>query len=179
MSEPDNTEVEIELTYLARELPKELAGVKPKQVLDVYVPEGSSDPELRLRKKGDKYEITKKTPITEGDFSQQLERTIPLSSDEFNALKNSSVLRVEKDRYNVLLDGNAAEVDVFQGALAGLVLIDFEFSSLEERAAFTPPSCCLADVTQEHFIAGGRLAGRSYADIAENLARYEYQKLQV
>ena len=35
----------------------------------------------------------------------------------------------------------------------------------EEKANFSPPDCCLADVTQEQFIAGGQLAGSTYAKI--------------
>lgn len=68
-------------------------------------------------------------------------------------------------------------MDVFNGALRGLVLIDFEFESEQARDAFAPPACCLADVTQEPFIAGGNLAGRSLADIAGDLARYSYMPL--
>lgn len=51
------------------------------------------------------------------------------------------------------IDGSKAELDVFTGKLAGLVLIDFEFDSLDAKASFTPPDFILADVTQEDFIA--------------------------
>lgn len=70
-------------------------------------------------------------------------------------------------------------MDVFTGELSGLVLIDFEFQSEEDKAAFTPPSCCLADVTQEDFIAGGQLAGKTYEDIRSDLARFNYSPLSI
>ena len=77
------------------------------------------------------------------------------------------------------IDGSKAELDVFTGKLAGLVLIDFEFDSLDAKASFTPPDFILADVTQEDFIAGGLLAGKSYEDIAPELARFSYQRLHL
>lgn len=177
MSKPDNVEVELELTYLAREIPKEINGVKPSRLLDIYVPENSSAPFIRLRSKDDKCEITKKKPIDKNDFSRQTEQTIPLEKDEFEALAVSSGRRVEKDRYQVIIEGKTAEVDVFDGALKGLVVIDFEFDTPEAKADFTPPACCLAEVTQELFIAGGQLAGKSYTDIAPVLDKFDYKAL--
>jgi len=43
---------------------------------------------------------------------------------------------------------------VFEGALAGLVLIDVEFTDEATKEAFVAPSFCLANVTQESFVAG-------------------------
>ena len=177
VSDPKNLEIELELTYLARELPAEIAGISPRRLFDIYVPEQISRPFIRLRQKGDQYEITKKKPLNDNDSSIQSEQTIPLDKEEFSALSTSSKRSVEKDRYQVGIDGNMAEVDVFTGALEGLVVIDFEFKSIEDMQAFTPPSCCLVEVTQELFIAGGQLAGRTYADIEDDLARYKYVKV--
>ncbi len=177
MPEPENLEIELELTYLARSLPVEISDVAPKRLLDIYVPEISNSPFIRLRKKGNEYKITKKKPIDDNDASRQSEQTIPLDHDEFDALSVASKRSVEKDRYKVVIGGNTAEVDIFDGALKGLVLIDFEFETIEAKAAFNPPEYCLADVTQERFVAGGQLAGCSYADIEADLARFEYIKL--
>ena len=41
------------------------------------------------------------------------------------------------------------------------------------------PDFCLADVTQEVFIAGGMLCGKCYKDIEDDLARIGYKKLSV
>jgi len=57
------------------------------------------------------------------------------------------------------------------------VLVDIEFDSPEDLHASTMPEFCLADVTQEDFIAGGRLCGKSYIDIESELTRFEYTKL--
>ena len=70
-----------------------------------------------------------------------------------------------------------AEDDVFVENLAGLVLIDFEFDSIDEKSNFRMPSMALADVTQEDCIAGGLLAGKKYSDIAPELNRFEYKRI--
>ena len=71
-----------------------------------------------------------------------------------------------------------AEIDVFQGALKGLVLVDVEFETVEEKDAFEMPEFCLVEVTQEEFIAGGMLCGKSYEDIEEGLKRYNYSRIE-
>lgn len=166
-------EVEIEKTYLARAFPEGLMQAPSYKMIDVYVPEDSGHPQLRLRKKGDRHEITKKQPVGD-DASHQIEQTIPLTEQEFASLSRASSRRIEKTRYVMTIDGHEAEIDVFECDLNGLVLIDFEFSSIEARDTFTPPACCLADVTHEKFIAGGLLAGRAYADIKPELDRFNY-----
>ena len=179
MMEDYYVETELELTYLVKSIPKEVAGVSPSHLLDIYIPDTPSHAHLRLRRQDNHYEITKKTPIKDGDASAQVEQTISLSKDEFEALAIASQKRVAKDRYKMQIDGSKAELDVFTGKLAGLVLIDFEFDSLDAKASFTPPDFILADVTQEDFIAGGLLAGKSYEDIATELARFGYQRLHM
>ncbi len=171
-------EIEYELTFLARALPLEISGLKPKRLIDIYVPEDMSvHPHLRLRQKGNSYEITKKQPVADGDSSTQVEITIPLKKEEFDTLATSSKRSVVKDRYKVIIASRPAEVDVFRDKLEGLVLIDFEFASQKEKAAFKAPDICLADVTQEAFTAGGLLAGQSYANIAAELKKYGYTSI--
>lgn len=175
----DNIEIELELTYLAKEIPAEVSGAAPVELMDIYVPEDAPRPYIRLRQKGKKYEITKKKPIDSSDFSRQTEQTIPLDEIEFNALSKSSSRKVVKDRYQVNIGGSPAEIDVFKDDLKGLVLIDFEFNNSEAKQSFQPPTCCLADVTQELFIAGGQLAGVKYSDIESDLNRFNYKKLSL
>lgn len=171
-------ELELELTFLAKELPKNLKTVKPTRIIDIYVPDISEHSHLRLRQKGNRYEITKKTPVVEGDASEQIEQTIPLTKDEFDALSSCSKKRVAKDRYNIEIEGKMAEVDVFTEGLKGLVLMDFEFNTVDEKSTFKIPSVALADVTQEDFIAGGLLAGKIYNDIVSELDRFNYRRVE-
>ena len=170
-------ELEIELTFLAASIPKEIDGVEPVYYEDVYIPEDSEFPVLRLRKMQNKYELTKKVPVSKDDFSEHVEHTIPLDKTEYRLMKGISKRRVSKNRYRVCIDGIEAEVDVFDDALKGLVLIDFEFDSEAELMNFNPPKCCLVDVTQEKTILGGQLAGKSYVSMEQWLNQVGYKKL--
>lgn len=67
-----NQELELELTFLAKELPTGIKETKPTRIVDVYIPDTPGHSHLRLRQKGDRYEITKKTPsIALADVAQE------------------------------------------------------------------------------------------------------------
>lgn len=168
---------ELELTYIAKELPKGFKNARSKEILDIYIPSSAKHPDLRIRKIGERREITKKQPVKEGDASHQLETTIPLTKEEYAELSELKGKWVEKTRYYYEEQGVNYEIDVFKGDLEGLVLVDVEFDSLEKKAAFVAPSWCLAEVTQEEFIAGGMLCGKRYADIENKLQKFGYKKL--
>ena len=170
-------QLERERTFLAKELPQEIKTTEPTRIVDIYIPDTPAHSHLRLRQNGKTYEITKKTSVAAGDASEHIKQTIPLTEEEFAALSRCSAKRVAKDRYRVVIDGILAEIDVFIEDLAGLVLIDFEFDTEDEKDNFIPPSIALADVTQENFIAGGLLAGKTYDTIAPELKRFYYKKL--
>ncbi len=172
--------LELEKTYLAKELPKDLKSCEFKEIIDVYLPKESKHPELRLRKRGNKYEMTKKTPLDENDKSVQEEQNIILSEIEFNALnKQLAGKRVHKLRYYYDYNNKIAEFDVFQGDLEGLVVVEFEFANKKELEKFQIPYFCLVDITQELFIAGGMLCGKKYKDITSDLKSFGYKKLKL
>ena len=56
------SELELELTFLAKELPREIKTVKPTRITDIYIPDIPDHSHLRLRQKGERYEITKNYP---------------------------------------------------------------------------------------------------------------------
>jgi CYTH domain-containing protein len=167
--------IELERTFLVKSLPQGLETSPSRKVTDVYYPKEARHPVIRLRSDGDSYVLTKKEPAAEGDKTEQKEQTIKLTREEFEALSVLPGKRVEKTRYAYMHGGRLAEIDVFTGYLEGLVLADFEFSSRKERDAFVMPGFCLAEVTQEEFIAGGMLCGKSYSDIEEELRRHGYE----
>jgi adenylate cyclase len=171
---------EFELTYLAKTLPNNFSPeIKSKEILDIYLPASAEHAKLRIRKQGDSYEITKKEPVMGTDSSHQSENTIPLTKEEFNEFATLQGKRVRKIRYYFEEGGIMYEIDVFQDALEGLVLVDVEFNSNEEKAKFTPPDWFLVDVTQEKFVAGGVLCGKAYADIEDDLKKYGYTQIMI
>lgn len=171
-------EVELELTYLAKYLPEGLLDSPSKIIVDNYYPlDGGGHPKLRIRKNGDNYVITKKISVDGKDFSHQHEHTIKLTEHEYNDLTKTPGRQVSKRRYFYPYNGRTAEVDVFSGALTGLVLVDFEFNDRQQQMGFVMPNFCLADVTQDEMIAGGMLAGKAYADLEVGLDSYGYKRL--
>jgi CYTH domain-containing protein len=170
-------EIELEKTYLAKFLPEGLKDSPSKEIKDIYIPENIAHPSLRLRKRGDKCEITKKQPVQGTDSSEQYEHTIILTLEEFSALEQVKGKAVRKIRYYYNHKGIQAEVDVFQDALAGLVLVDFEFKEVADKNNFEMPDFCLTDVTQDKCFAGGMLCGKKYSDIEAHLAELAYKRI--
>lgn len=170
---------ELERTYLLKELPSGFEGTRSEEMLDIYIPSSVEHPVLRIRKIGEKYEITKKEPLKEGDASCQHETTISLTKDEYDELCGLPGKRVQKTRFYYQENGIEYEIDVFRGNLEGLVLVDVEFPSLKEKGAFAVPAWCLAEVTQEKFLAGGMVCGKKYSDIEKELQRFNYKRLKV
>ncbi len=170
--------IELEKTYLVKKFPENLKNSKFKEIMDVYLPKNSNHPKLRLRKNEDIFELTKKEWINSNDASRQNEQTIILSEKEFNSLNNQlDGKRIYKIRYYYNYNGQTAEFDIFQDELSGLALVDFEFDSINKKDNFPMPDFCLEEVTQEIFIAGGMICGKSYLDIENNLKKFNYQKL--
>jgi CYTH domain-containing protein len=170
---------EFELTYLVKYFPANFEKSLKKELLDIYIPSSSDHPSLRIRKSGEKYEITKKEPAKEGDASHQIEMTITLTPAEHKELAELKGKRIEKTRYYYHHNGFIFEVDVFGGDLQGLVLADVEFGSAEKKLKFEMPSWFLVEVTQEKFLAGGMLCGKRYSDIENDLKRFDYKKLKM
>lgn len=173
-------EIERERTYLASSLPPELLRCRSEIISDVYVPDTAAHATLRLRHRGDSYVITKKRPLQDTDSSRMSEDTITLDKEEYEALASCSTKTFVKRRFYCEIDEHKAEIDVYLEKLAGLVVIDFEFESNEELEAFKKPAFCLADVTQDEVTAGGKLAGQSFEDIADELReKYGYEPMVI
>lgn len=174
------SELEKELSFLPTRIPEEIQGLAPKRVTDIYL---SSDSDLltklRLRQNGSRFELTKKVVTDPNDPTTQQEYTVPLTEAEFSLFRQMPGRVVEKDRFETKISGYSAEVDVFRGSLSGLVVVEFEFDGEAEMNAFVAPEICGADVSTEDFIAGAYLAGRTYSDIAPELARFNYQPLEL
>lgn len=166
--------IELERTFLVKTLP-DLSSSEKVEMIDIYLPKDAEHPDLRIRKIGDRLEMTKKSPLE--DASKQKEHTIPLRQSEYDLLSALEGKSVEKIRYYFDYNGLRAEIDVFQGPLKGLVLVDFEFETEDEKNNFHMPDFCLADVTQEEFIAGGMVCGKSYEDIQNKLKEFGYEKI--
>jgi dUTP pyrophosphatase len=172
----ESGEVELERTFLAKYIPDDIDSFDVLE--DNYFPRDVEHPVLRLRKKGGKMVMTKKFPKKKGDKSEFIEETIVLCNEEYDALNKNDGKRHSKRRYSYDYgEGIKCDVDVYQGDLKGLVLVDFEFDSVDMKSNFIVPDFCLVEVTGKDFLAGGMLCGKRYEDIEERLRELGYKKL--
>jgi len=135
--------VEIERKYLVDEPPGDDVlgpGVRLRQG---YLAE-EGDVETRIRIGPDWARFTVKAG--RGESRTEVELDVPV--DEAEALwPHTSGRQLEKLRHLVSVPGGVAEVDRYEGALAGLWTVEVEFPSAEAAAAFTPPAWFGPDVT--------------------------------
>lgn len=171
------TEIELEKTYLLKYFPEDIKEEQSIEIFDTYIPKSADHSILRIRKKGEIYEITKKQPINSNDSSEQQEHTISLSREEFLEFANVEGKKLHKIRYIYPCGKNTAEIDIYQDDFKGLVFVDFEFKTSEEKNEFLMPDFCLAEITQEKFCAAGWLSGKKYSDIEQFLDAYGYKKI--
>ena len=170
-------EIEVEKTYLAKYLPENLQDCAFKEMEDIYLPKEAEHAHLRIRKNGGSFVITKKEPIVGENASMHTEHTIKLTPEEFQSFSDIDGNRISKVRYYYPYQGMMAEIDIFSGKMAGLVLVDFEFSSREEMDKFEMPDFCLADVTEEEFVAGGVICKHSFDSLQDELEKFGYKSL--
>ncbi len=168
-------EIELEKTYLVKKLPEGLEKCPHKEIFDIYIPAEVRHPTLRVRRKGNSFEMTKKEPIKGRDSSEQAEHTIKLSEEEFKSLADLKGKKVRKIRYDFPYNGMNAEIAVFKDELEGLALVDIEFSDSKTKDEYEMPDFCLADVTQDEVFAGGMLCGKKYADLEPYLDKFGYE----
>jgi CYTH domain-containing protein len=156
--------IEIEKTFLIKQFPKNISFYKSQKIKQGYI--SSTPSPLRIRQRGNKFEITKKIPLKDGDFSSVNEINIPLTESEFNKLWPLVEKSLEKTRYIIPIKNNLiAELDVFEKELKGLSFVEVEFTSQEQMASFNPLDWFGKDITQEDFSANVFLAGKSFSKI--------------
>lgn len=169
--------IELEKTYLIKYIPEDLNSFPFKTITDRYIPVNSAHPKLRFRNNDGRHTLTKKYPVNDGDASSQIEETIILNDEEAKEIEKINSKIVSKKRFYYHYQDMPFEIDVFLDKLEGLILVDAEFESEEEKNKFVTPEFCLADVTQETDFAGGIICGKKYSDLEKTLDKYGYKKI--
>ena len=134
--------MEIERKFLVKELPENLESYEQKRISQGYM---CTNPVVRIRRSNDEYFLTYKS---KGLMARE-EYEMPLSAEAFeHMLPKIDGILIDKIRYLIPLDEtHTAELDVFQGILAPLRLVEVEFESIEDANAFIPPAWFGDDVT--------------------------------
>ncbi|WP_249010263.1 CYTH domain-containing protein [Conexibacter sp. DBS9H8] len=151
--------VEIERKWLVPgPLPGIVAAVAAEPIEQGYLVIAEDGSEARLRRKSGRPVLTVKSA---GTLTRQ-ETEIDLSEDQYAALWPATAgRRLTKDRHR-LPDG--IDVDVYTGALAGLIVAEVEFASESDADAFTAPDWFGTDVTADLAYKNHRLATRGRPD---------------
>jgi len=119
----------------------------------------ATDCNVRIRRRGDDLTLTVKRLVDPDVLLHRVELEIAITVEQFEALR-PGVLHdpVAKTRHLVPVGDHVAEVDVFEGHLAGLGIAEVEFASPAESAAFTPPPWVGEEVTEDVRYANSELA---------------------
>jgi adenylate cyclase len=135
--------MEIERKFLVERLPDDLGG-RARRIDQGYLAlDEHTGAEVRLRRHGHELSLTVKSA---GGLAR-VEEVLPLDESMFHSLwPLTEGRRVEKTRHEL---PGGVEVDVYDGALAGLVVAEVEFGSEEESGAFEPPEWFGAEVTDD------------------------------
>ncbi|WP_328685893.1 CYTH domain-containing protein [Streptomyces sp. NBC_01261] len=119
---------------------------------------------VRIRKSGGAHTLT----VKKGRGLTRQEFEIDISTDDFDLLWPATEgARVTKTRRLVpLSDGRTACVDEFAAQLAGLVMVEVEFSTEDEARRFRPPAWFGTEVTEDVRYSNSVLvtAGRPVTD---------------
>lgn len=159
--------VERERKFLVKKLP-DLSKAKKKEITQKYL---SSEPELRVRKIGKDYVITKKGPGTHTRTEEEME----ISPELFLFLEGDrGPMRIKKSRYFLPLDeGRLAEIDVYQEEFEGFYSVEVEFENHEDMNAFKPPGWFGMEVTERKDISNYQMAKNGIPkDLKEIINRY-------
>ena len=148
--------MEVERKYLLAARPDGLDGHPAQRLEQGYLALDPAGAEVRVRRKDAKTLLTVKSGIGlvrgEEEFAldpERFERLWPLTEGR----------QVVKTRYLVPLDGGlTAEVDDYEGALAGLLTAEVEFADEASAHAFQPPAWMGEDVTGDKRYANRTLA---------------------
>ena len=136
METKEESELELELAWLVRHIPKDLFKKKSCEIRQGYLQ--SSDPkvkDVRIREKDGKYTYTIKTFIKnsqETGFNR--EENKQLSKKEFENYWHDAVKKIR-------------EVDVYKDNLEGLNVVEVEFPSIDAYKTFEKPNWFGKEVT--------------------------------
>lgn len=147
--------MEIERKFLVKALPENLESYEQKRICQGYL---CTNPVVRIRRSNDEYFLTYKG---RGKMVRE-EHEFPLTAEAFeHMLPKIDGILIDKVRYLVpLSDGHTAELDIFQGKLTPLRLVEVEFESVEAAESFVAPEWFGDDVTNSKEYHNSNLSQR-------------------
>ena len=179
MTDKSDTEIELELAWLVKYLPKDINMAGQTEIVQAYLED--TDPnikDVRIRQKDGKFTYTvKKFMKNAQETGYTSETTKKLTKEEFERLKRRSNKKIRKIRYLYpLSDGLVAEIDVYKDNLEGLIVVEVEFPSIQALKSFILPDWFGKEVTDSDGIYPPVIADMSFDEV--NKINDQYQQKQ-
>lgn len=136
--------MEIERKFIPAYLPENLSQYKHHIIEQGYL---NTAPVIRIRRQDDDYILTYKG----GGMMAREEYNLPLNKKSYeHLLPKVDGNVIKKTRYNIPIHhGLTAELDIFEGKFAGMLLVEVEFDSVEAAENFQKPDWFGEDVTYD------------------------------
>jgi CYTH domain-containing protein len=155
--------IEIERKFLVDWLPPAAETLTGQTIRQGYVIDAPDGTELRVRQKQAKYYQTIKT----GAGISRTEIEMDLTLAQFDQMwPHTEGRRVSKTRYTLPVGKHTAELDRFDGDLAGLMLVEVEFDTIEAAEQFSPPDWFGLEVTEDKRYKNKHLAAHGIPESA-------------
>jgi adenylate cyclase len=160
VSGPSDATTEIERAFVAPAVPAAVVHAEGTRLRQGYVARDVSA-EVRVRISADAATLTVKS--APGLSRTEVEVEVPIEIAE-GLWPHTEGRRLEKTRYRLPVGEHTAEVDVYEGDLAGLCRIEVEFTSEDEARSFVAPDWFGDEVTGDPRWGNASLAIRGRPD---------------
>jgi adenylate cyclase len=144
---------EIERKFLVERVPPDLEITSDVDIAQGYLALGEQ--QVRLRRQADATLLTAKRG--HGIVRDEVEVLLPRAAfEELWPLTEGQ--RLAKTRLTTPVEGGTAQIDVYKGPLAGLIVAEVEFDDTNSAHAFTPPPWFSRELSGDGRYSNQRLA---------------------
>jgi len=156
---------EFERRFLLSALPSDLS--QPRRIHDLYI-EGTR---LRLRTIEDmkggvlQRKLGHKRRMEDGDPTAVDHTSLYLNEAEFGVLSSLPGRSLVKVRWLVEANDRSGAVDVFEGELQGLAMLEVDCHTQEEMDAYAPPDWAGEEVSHLDELSGGMLSRLRFEEV--------------
>jgi CYTH domain-containing protein len=156
---------ECERRFLLSEIPSAVSN--PRVISDLYLAGtrlrvrlvAAQDGEVLERKLGHKRRLDAADPTFVWHSSLYLDES------EYEILSSLPGRALTKTRWSIDVGDRLGAVDAFEGALAGLLMLEVELGDDQDFQGFQPPEWVGEEVTYDERFTGGALAGLTSAEL--------------
>lgn len=164
-------EFELERRFLLASLPPGV--VRSIRISDRYI----QSTQLRLRKMEDLdgsapplFKLAQKVRPDINDPTRVSLTNLYITAFEYDLLAAHPADVLRKTHYSLLVGDRLVFIDAFDGPLEGLILLEADFGSQDDMAAFTPPDFVVREVSHDNRFSGGSLASTTAEQVQSMLS---------